>query len=55
MLVLVLAWVAMTGLGYDGIANGDPQVLLNGIDYDGRICGVDADVKDKSKVGHTPA
>lgn len=50
MLTLVMAWVAMTYLGADGIANGDPDILLNGIDYDGRICGVDAGVKDKPKV-----
>lgn len=53
MVVLLLAWAGMTGLGYDGIANGDPHVLLNGIDYDGRICGVDTDVQDKSKVNAT--
>lgn len=53
MVVLLLAWAGMTGLGYDGIANGDPRVLLNGIDYDGRICGVDTDVQDKSKVNVT--
>lgn len=50
MLLLLIAWVAMTAVGVDGIANGDPDVLLNGIDYDGRICGVDDGVKDKSKV-----
>lgn len=50
MLVLLLAWLGMTYLGVDGIANGDPNLLVNGIDYDGRICGIDADVKDKSKV-----
>lgn len=51
MLTLVMAWIAMTYLGVDGITNGDPDILLNGIDYDGRICGVDDDVKDKPKVG----
>lgn len=51
MLTLVMAWIAMTYLGVDGITNGDPDILLNGIDYDGRICGVDTDVKDKPKVG----
>ncbi|CAM9571680.1 unnamed protein product [Ectocarpus sp. 6 AP-2014] len=50
MLVLILAWLAMTYLGVDGISNGNPDLLLNGIDYDGRICGVDDGVKDKSKL-----
>lgn len=40
----------MTYLGVDGISKGNPDLLLNGIDYDGRICGVDDGVKDKSKV-----
>ena len=40
----------MTYLGVDGITNGDPDILLNGIDYDGRICGVDEGVTDKPKV-----
>lgn len=51
MLTLVMAWIAMTYLGVDGMTNGDPDILLNGIDYDGRICGVDEGVTDKPKVG----
>lgn len=50
MAVLLLGWMAMTYLGADGIANGDPHLLVNGIDYDGRICGVDEVVKDRPKV-----
>lgn len=50
MLILVLTWAAMTYLGVDAIRNGDPHLLMNGIDYDGRICGVDAAVKDTPKV-----
>lgn len=50
MLALVMTWVAMTYLGADGIENGDPHLLVNGIDYNGRICGVDSGVKDKPKV-----
>ena len=50
MIVLILGWLAMTYLGADGIANGDPHLLVNGIDYDGRICGIDDAVKDKPKV-----
>ncbi|CAN0483278.1 unnamed protein product, partial [Hapterophycus canaliculatus] len=41
MAILLFAWLGMTYLGVDGIANGDPNLLVNGIDYDGRICGVD--------------
>lgn len=50
MIVLLVAWLGMTYLGVDAISNGDPHLLVNGIDYDGRICGVDEAVKDKSKV-----
>lgn len=50
MIVLLVGWLAMTAVGADGIANGDPHLLVNGIDYDGRICGVDEVVKDKPKV-----
>lgn len=50
MFILIFTWAAMTYLGLDGIKHGDPEVLINGIDYDGRICGVDDGVADKSKV-----
>lgn len=50
MVVLLCGWLGMTYLGVDGISNGNPNLLVNGIDYDGRICGVDEAVKDKSKV-----
>lgn len=50
MLLLVMSWLAMTYLGIDGITQGDPDILMNGIDYNGRICGVDSEVKDRSKV-----
>lgn len=53
LLIIVLAWAGMTYLGVDAISNGDPYVLINGIDYDGRICGVDEGVEDKSKVPRT--
>ena len=47
------AWAAMTLLGLivtgaipnESLEPGDPRRLINGIDYDGRICGVDADVE----------
>lgn len=50
MVVLLLGWLVMTYLGVDAISNGDPHLLVNGIDYDGRICGIDDAVKDKPKV-----
>lgn len=53
MIILVIAWLAMTYLGVDAMRNGDPDVLVNGIDYAGRICGVDDAVKDKSKVSYS--
>lgn len=45
-----MAWVAMTYLGADAIQHGNPDILLNGIDYNGRICGVDSPVEDKPNV-----
>lgn len=45
-----MAWVAMTYLGADAILQGNPDILLNGIDYNGRICGVDTSVEDKPNV-----
>ena len=46
MLLLIASWVAMTVIGIDSVKKGDPDKLINGVDYQGRICGVDADVKD---------
>ncbi|CAN0423665.1 unnamed protein product [Ascophyllum nodosum] len=40
----------MTYLGVDAIVKGDPDILLNGIDYKGRVCGVDDAVKDKPEL-----
>lgn len=56
MLMLIVAWIAMTGLGLivigvipsDSLEPGDPRRLLNGIDYNHRICGVDSGVKVKA-------
>lgn len=50
VIVIVMAWVAMTYLGFDAIQQGNPDILLNGIDYNGRICGVDSAVEDKPNV-----
>lgn len=52
-LLLLTTWVVMTYLGLivtgvvpsETLEPGNPQRLVNGIDYDGRICGVDSDVK----------
>ncbi len=57
LLMLIACWAAMTGVGLvvTGLVNegntvlptGDPRRLLNPVDYDGRICGVDSGVADK--------
>lgn len=47
---------AMTLLGFvvtgviksDKLDKGDPMLLTNGIDYDGRICGATSGVKKRS-------
>lgn len=60
LLLLFAAWAAMTLLGLivtglipdESLEPGDPRRLINGIDYDGRICGVDTDVEvSYSKMG----
>ena len=53
LLMLFAAWAAMTLLGlivtgmipHDGLEPGNPKRLINGIDYEGRICGVGTQVK----------
>ena len=48
LLLLICSWVAMTGVGLTStglipsayIPKGDPQRLVNGLDYYGNICGV---------------
>lgn len=40
MLALIGVWVGMTAVGIDAGQRGSLKELLNGIDYDGRICGV---------------
>lgn len=48
LLLLVATWVAMTGIGLaamgiikvDGLSKGNPDRLLNGMDYHGNVCGV---------------
>jgi len=46
LLLIIAAWVAMTGVGIDSIEQGDPRILVNGIDYAGNICGYTSSVKD---------
>lgn len=49
MLLLIAAWVAMTGIGFavtgairsDSLSVGNPYRLINGMDYMGNICGID--------------
>lgn len=51
--MLFAAWGAMTLLGLivtgmipaEGLEPGNPKRLINGIDYEGRICGVGSEVK----------
>lgn len=58
LLMLWMAWGAMTILGlivtgvvsHESLEPGDPRRLLNGIDYDGRICGVDSAVKVRQNI-----
>mmetsp|Transcript_32718 Transcript_32718/g.43069 ORF Transcript_32718/g.43069 Transcript_32718/m.43069 type:complete len:609 (-) Transcript_32718:403-2229(-) len=45
-LLLVAAWAAMTYLGYDAVQNGDLNILTKGMQYDGKLCGVDEGVID---------
>lgn len=53
LLLLFMAWAAMTMLGlivtgvipHDGLEPGNPKRLINGIDYEGRICGVGTQVQ----------
>lgn len=57
LLLIIFTWVAMNiiGLAAAGyikvaeIKQGNPQLLLHGVDYEGNICGVDDPVKDLPK------
>eukprot|EP00804_Cyclotella_cryptica_P026716 CCRYP_007940-RE/>CCRYP_007940-RE protein AED:0.31 eAED:0.31 QI:1405/0.5/0.8/1/0.75/0.8/5/0/636 len=48
LLLIICSWVAMTGLGLasmgviksEYIKHGDPNRLVNGLDYHGNVCGV---------------
>lgn len=62
LLMLIAAWAAMTVLGlivtgmipHPGLEPGNPKRLINGIDYDGRICGVGSAVKVGNKYIRLP-
>ena len=41
LLVIILSWVAMTGVGSYAAANGDYRLVIFPLDYDGNICGTD--------------
>ncbi|CAM9740877.1 unnamed protein product [Ascophyllum nodosum] len=63
LLLLCAAWAAMTALGlvvtgtipHESLEPGKPQRLINGIDYNGRICGIDSGVEDRSKIYFVPS
>jgi len=49
LLLLLACWIAMTTLGIDALVRGDPALLINGVDEQGRICGIDSGVKGASQ------
>jgi len=50
--VLIVMWIAVTAVGFaslgliksDYIVKGDPNRLIRGVDYNGKICGIDNSV-----------
>ena len=47
LLMFIAAMLAMTAIGLDGAANSNIDALVNPVDYQGRVCGVDAGVANK--------
>ena len=43
----IVGFAAIGLIKYEYIKPGDPMRLIHAIDYDGRICGYDSDVKNK--------
>lgn len=41
LLLLVISWICMTGIGIYAFQNGDYRIVLFPLDYDGNICGTD--------------
>lgn len=62
LLLIIAVWVAMTLVGFivtgviedDHLQKGDPARLTNAIDYDGNICGNQANVKSKPFAYYLP-
>lgn len=62
VLLFIAAMFGMTILGFivtgviesDKLDKGDPMLLTNGIDYDGRICGATSGVKSRSNAFYMP-
>ncbi|CAM9992914.1 unnamed protein product, partial [Phaeothamnion confervicola] len=48
--LIVGMWVAMTVVGIESVQEGDPEILINGVDYKGRICGKSSGVEDLTKL-----
>ena len=40
-ILIVIMWIAMSGVGAYAVTNGDYRKILNPLDYDGNICGTD--------------
>lgn len=63
LLALIAAWVAMSAVGLivtgavesEVLPQGNPKRLTNGMDYNGKICGLDNPVKHKSKAYYLPS
>jgi len=45
-MLMLCMWFGMTVIGINSIREGNPFVLINGIDDQGRVCGVDSAVED---------
>jgi len=40
--ILFLAFLGLVGyIMIEAVENGDPQKLINPVDYDGKLCGID--------------
>ena len=61
--MLIACWVAMTGLGLvvtgaissDSLPAGNPERIMNGMDYLGKICGYDDPNKDLPYAYYLPS
>eukprot|EP00639_Heterosigma_akashiwo_P027300 CAMPEP_0194692160 /NCGR_PEP_ID=MMETSP0295-20121207/19546_1 /TAXON_ID=39354 /ORGANISM="Heterosigma akashiwo, Strain CCMP2393" /LENGTH=648 /DNA_ID=CAMNT_0039582349 /DNA_START=278 /DNA_END=2224 /DNA_ORIENTATION=- len=54
-ILFLLLLIACGVIPNDNLEPGNPQRLINGIDYNGHICGVDSAVSDKSKIYYLPS